>query len=108
MEAVYRKRVEEVFSHVERALRDVDPDLVECELAQGTLTLTFSDQSRCILSTQPSVEQIWLALASRGMAYHFNYDAKKNSWWDDKGKGVELFSFLMNYLREMTGLNLSL
>ncbi|NBU21159.1 iron donor protein CyaY [bacterium] len=108
MEALYRKRVEEVFSRLEKALRDVDPDLVECELAQGTLTLTFADHSRCILSTQPSVEQIWLALASRGTAYHFNYDAEKRSWWDDKGKGVEIFSFLMNYLKEMTGLSLSL
>ena len=108
MEAQYRKRVEEVFSRVEKGLRDVDPDLVECELAQGTLTLTFANRTRCILSTQPSVEQIWLALASRGTAYHFSYDAERNSWWDDKGKGVEIISFLVQYLKEMTGLSLSL
>ena len=108
MEAQYRKRVEQVFSRVEKALRDVDPDLVECELAQGTLTLTFANGSRCILSTQPSVEQIWLALASRGMAYHFSYVPDSDQWWDDKGKGVEVMSFLQQYLKEMTGLSVAL
>ena len=108
MEVQYRKRVEQVFARVEKALRDVDPDLVECEFSQGTLTLTFANKTRCILSTQPSVEQIWLALASRGTAYHFSYDPSQQGWWDDKGKGVEIISFLSQYLKEMTGLSVNL
>jgi iron donor protein CyaY len=74
----------------------------------GSLTITFSDRSRCILSTQPSVQQLWLALASRGTAYHFNYDQVSGKWFDDKGKNVELMSFLEKFFQEVTGIGIKL
>src|SRR5690242_12502853 len=93
-EAEYRSRIQKVFDRIEAAFEAVDPDVAECEQAFGAVTITFSDQTRCILSAQPSVRQIWLALASRGTAYHFNYDENSGSWIDDKGQNLELIQVL--------------
>ena len=100
-EAEFRKKIHDTLARVEKAFEEVDPDVAECEQSQGSLTITFTDQSRCILSAQPSVRQLWLALASRGTAYHFNWDEKESNWKDDKGLGIELFKFLTGYLNEM-------
>jgi CyaY protein len=107
-EGEYRSKVQEVLAQVEAAFSDVDPDVAECDQAMGSMTITLSDQSRLIISMQPSVRQIWLALAAKGTAYHFNYDAGKAQWWDDKGRGVELLSFLNQYFRESCKLDLQL
>lgn len=99
-EVEYRARMQETLDRIERAFENVDPDVAECEQALGSMTITFADKTRCILSAQPSVRQLWLALAARGTAYHFNWDGSR--WIDDKGKGVELLSFLQDFIREMT------
>jgi iron donor protein CyaY len=108
MESNYRNLIQQLYDRIELALESVDPDLVECEQTLGSLVLTLSDRSKCILSAQPSVQQLWLALASRGTAYHFNYDQTKNQWLDDKGLGVEVVSLLEKLLKETTGLEISL
>lgn len=105
MEADYRKKVQDTLDRIERAFEAVDPDVSECELSHGALTISFADRTRCILSTQPSVRQVWLAMASQGTAYHFDFDQAQGRWLDDKGKGIELFSFLEKFLAEKTGLN---
>ena len=102
-ESEYRKRIQGLFKRIESAFENVDPDVAECEQNFGALTVTFADQSRCILSAQPSVRQLWLALASKGMAYHFNFDDALGAWVDDKGRG-ELVLLLKNYFHEVTGL----
>lgn len=104
MEVEYRNQIQQVFNRIEKAFEDVDPDVAECEQAMGAMTITFADRSKCILSAQPSVKQLWLALASRGTAYHFNFDAKSQTWIDDKGRNIELVSFIENFLKEVTGL----
>ena len=106
-EAEYRRRIQESLDAVERAFEDVDPDVAECEQAFGALTIRLADGTRCILSAQPSVRQLWLALAARGTAYHFNWDAGRGEWRDDKGRDIELRAFLRQYLRETTKLELS-
>jgi CyaY protein len=108
METEYRKNTQVVLNRIEAAFENVDPDLAECEQAMGALTIILKDGSRCILSGQPSVKQLWLALASLGMAYHFNYDESAQQWIDDKGKGIELVSFLENFLRKATGLEIKI
>ncbi len=105
-ETEYRSRILSIFEQIEKVFENIDPDVAECENSQGALTITFADQSRCILSAQPSVRQLWMALASRGTAYHFNYEAAKGLWKDDKGKGIELYSFLEGYFKEETGLSI--
>ena len=62
-EIEYRTRLQAVLARIENALADVDPDVIECEQSNGVLTMTFANQSRCILSGQPSVHA---ALASAG------------------------------------------
>ncbi len=101
-EAEYRKIVQATLDRIQKPFDAVDPDVAECEVAHGALTISFADRTRCILSAQPSVRQLWLALAAQGTAHHFNFDPARSQWWDDKGKGIELLSFLQNYLKEKT------
>lgn len=102
-EAEYRQQVQTTFDIIDRAFQGIDPDLAECEQALGAMTISFEDRTRCILSAQPSVRQLWVALASKGTAYHFNYDPARGEWMDDKGRGIELLSFLEKFLEEKTG-----
>ena len=108
MEADYRKKIQEVFDRIEKALSEVDPDIAECEQSMGSLTITLAVHSRCILSSQPSVGQLWLALAARGTAFHFNFEPTQQLWLDDKAKNIEVFSFLSRYLEESTGMRIKL
>ena len=103
-EVDFRKELQKTFGRIEAAFEDVDPDLAECEQSFGSLTIRLSDGSRVILSAQPSVRQLWLALASKGMAFHFDFDPARGQWWDDKQKGIELLAYLSSYLIEATGL----
>lgn len=107
-EQEYRKKVQTILDRVERAFADVDPDVAECDQALGSLTLTSADRSRLIISSQPSVRQIWLALAARGIAHHFDYQPEKDRWMDDKGKNIELLAFLKQYFKESATLDLDL
>jgi iron donor protein CyaY len=104
-ETEYRKLIQDAFDRIEMAFDAVDPDIAECEQSLGALTIKFSDGSRCVLSSQPSVRQLWMAVASRGLAFHFNYDSASQEWIDDKGRNIELISYLKSYLKETTGQN---
>lgn len=106
-ESVYRKILQSTLDQIESSFEGVDPDIAECEQSHGSLTIQLADGSRCILSAQPSVRQLWLALAAKGTAYHFNFDEPKHAWIDDKGRGIELRTFLKDYLKESTGLSLN-
>lgn len=99
-ESSFRNIVQKTLDRVERAFSNIDPDIAECEQSLGAMTITLADGSRCILSTQPSVRQLWLAIAARGTAYHFSYDQAKSRWLDDKGRGIELIGFLEGYFKE--------
>lgn len=107
-EKAYREVVDQAFKKLERAFDDVDPDEVEYSMSQGAVTLLFADKTKCILSTQPSVRQIWLAAAAKGIAFHFDYDQQTRAWTDDKGKGVELFSYIKGLVREAANVDLNL
>jgi CyaY protein len=106
-EAEYRKQIQATLDRIQAAFESVDPDAAECEQSLGSMTISFPDRSRCILSSQPSVQQLWLALASLGTAYHFNFDPEQKKWFDDKGKGVELLTYLSSFLKEKAKLTIS-
>lgn len=93
----FKIRTHEAFQILEKACEDIDPDLVECHFSLGSLTLLLSDQSKIILSTQPSVEQIWMVIAKTAKAFHFQFDSVSEKWRDNQ---KELFSFLKNYLQD--------
>ena len=102
LEKDYRELLQKIFDEIEASFASIDPDLAECEQALGAMTIKFKDGSRCILSAQPSVRQLWVALAAKGVAYHFDYNFEKKTWWDDKGRGLEFKALLKTHLKEMT------
>ncbi len=106
-ESAFRQLAQQVYDRIEAAFDDVDPDEVECEVAQGALTLILANGHRWVLSQQPPVRQLWLAVASRGRAWHFDYHAERGVWVDDKGEGVELLGYLQQLLNEVAGIRLS-
>lgn len=107
-EGDYRKQIQNVFDAIIRVVdaADVDPDVLECEQSQGSFTLRFASGSRCILSAQPSVRQLWMAVAAKGVAFHFDFNSATGLWADDKGLGIEPLAFLESYIAEATGLKL--
>lgn len=107
-EPEYRAKLQQVYDRVLHALDAVDPDVCEADLAQGALTIRLANGARWVLSGQPPVRQLWLAVASRGRAFHFDYDPKTQSWRDNKGEGLEVVSFLEQLLREDAGLTVRL
>lgn len=112
-ESLYRSRIQAVYSVIEKALEQVDPDLAEVQVSQGSLSIQFSDQSKCILSAQPSVRQLWVAVASLGKAHHFNFveaegEHGRGSWRDDKAQEIELYRFLEDFINKQTKLSIQL
>lgn len=109
-EPEYRAQIQKVLDAVEKAFDSIDPDVAEAEQQFGALTirLTGSGGQKCILSAQPSVRQLWIAAASKGIAHHFNYDLARGGWWDDKGKGVEAVAFVRELVREAVGIDLKI
>ena len=99
-EKEYRLLAKQAYQRVEDAFEEIDPDLAEVEPGQGTLCI-LSAKSKTILSSQPSVRQLWLAVAAKGVALHFNWDADKKIWVDDKVGDKELFSFLEATVRSL-------
>lgn len=99
----YRIKVNEVFNRISKAFDQVDPDVAEAELSQGSLTI-LAGKNRTILSPQPSVRQIWLAAAALGIAAHFSWDDQSQKWMDDKGLGREIYAFTREVLEKSTGL----
>lgn len=106
-EKEYRELVSREFKKIEKAFDDVDPDQAEFDLAQGAATIVFPDGMKLILSQQPSVRQIWVAAATKGVAHHFGYDATAEKWMDDKGKGIELLAFVGEMVRDAAGIALT-
>lgn len=107
-ESEYRSLIQKSYDRIEAALESVDPDLAECEGSLGSLSIRFADGTKCILSAQPSVRQLWLALAAQGVAYHFNWNPAESHWVDDRGRGVELHALLEKVLSEKIGTPLKL
>ena len=105
-EAEYRSVMKNTLDRVERAFNDVDPDLAECSVQFGAISIVFPNGSKCLLSSQPSVQQLWMAVAAKGIAFHFDYDSKLREWRDDKRLGIEPLAFLKKLLKESVGLDL--
>jgi iron-sulfur cluster assembly protein CyaY len=106
-ESEFRRLAKAAYDRIEARFDEVDPDQVECEVAQGALTLILADGARWVLSQQPPVRQLWLAVASKGRAWHFDYDAATQRWLDDKGEGVELLGTLARLLGEVADLHVT-
>lgn len=102
----YRHLVDETFKKLDDAFADVDPDLAESTLSQGALTIVFPGGVKCIVSPQPPVRQVWIAFTDR--AWHLNYDAAKQAWYDDRGEGLELFALIRKIVKDAAGVDVPL
>jgi CyaY protein len=100
-EARYNQLVAAVFKRMLAAADALDPDVLEAESTGDMLTLTTPSREKCIVNTQRAVRQIWVA--GKGQGIHFSYDDVSGTWRDDKGKGLELFSFVAQVVRELSG-----
>jgi len=100
-EKTYRDLLDEIFKRIDAAFEDVDPDLAEVSLSQGTLTITFPGNLRMMLTPQPSPRQLWAAFRDR--AWHFDYDQATRRWLDDRGQGIEIAALVEKTTRETSG-----
>ena len=107
-EVEFRANLEKLLSRIQRSFDEVDPDVAECEVQLGALTVVLPQKkSKIILSAQPSVRQLWMAVASRGIAHHFSWDGANQKWLDDKGRGIEAESYFKQLLKEEIQVQLS-
>jgi CyaY protein len=98
-EKLYRKLVDETYARVDRAFEHVDPDLAEVTVSQGALTVLFNEKLKLMLTPQPPVRQLWVAFRDR--AWHFDWDAARGAWLDDRGQGIELDRLVEDTTRQM-------
>ena len=97
-EKLYRQLVDETYARVDRAFEDVDPDLAEVTISQGALTIVFGERLRLMLTPQPPLRQLWVAFRDR--AWHFDWDAARGAWMDDRGQGIELAKLVESTARD--------
>jgi CyaY protein len=97
----YRQLVDEAFARIDAAFADVDPDVAESTVSQGTLTIVFPGNRRFIVSPQTPVRQIWVAFKDR--AWHLDYEAATGRWIDDRGQGIELYALVARVTADATG-----
>ena len=98
-EKQYRHLLDETFARIDRAFEAVDPDLAEVSLSQGSLTITFFEKQRLMLTPQPAPRQLWAAFRDR--AWHFDWNDERRAWLDDRGQGVELLELLERTTRDV-------
>ena len=104
-ESRYNQLVSAVFKRIMAAADAIDPDVLEADSTGDMVTLTAPSREKCIVNTQRAVRQIWVAGKSQGI--HFSLDEATGTWKDDKGRGLELFSFVAEVVKDISGAELS-
>jgi len=102
-EKLYRHLLDETYARIDRAFEEVDPDLAEVSISQGTLTILFREKLRLMLTPQPSPRQLWVAFRDR--AWHFDWDTGREAWLDDRGQGIELRKLVEDTTRDAVGVD---
>ncbi len=105
-ESQYRRLIDDTFAVIDAAFESVDPDVAESVLSQGTLSITFADGRRCILSPQSPVRQLWVAFRDR--AWHLDWDGEAKRWIDDRGQGLELKKLIEDVTRDACGVDVTI
>jgi CyaY protein len=98
----YRHLLDDAYARVDRAFEDVDPDVAEVSISQGSLTITFLQKQRLMLTPQPSPRQLWVAFRDR--AWHFDWDAAQARWLDDRGQGIEVSDLIEKTTHQVAGI----
>ncbi|MFT5484562.1 MAG: CyaY protein [Halieaceae bacterium] len=80
-EADFHEKLDDLFDRLEMALEtaaDTADEDIDCDLANGVLTITLANGSSIILSRQPATRQLWLAAKAGG--FHFTLDEAADAW----------------------------
>lgn len=96
----FLKLADECLGRVADWLEDFDPDELDYSTTDGVVTLVFADGKRFVLNRQTAANQMWFAAGAR--AWHYNFDAQRRSWIDDK-EGIELFARISLVVSEKLG-----
>lgn len=106
MDASYSASVASFFKRLVAAADQVDPDLLEADATGDMVTLVASRSgAKVIVNTQRAVSQIWVA--GKGVGVHFSQQPD-GRWLDDKGKGLELASWVAECVQDAAGVTLPL
>jgi CyaY protein len=102
----YAASVSSFFKRLVAAVDAIDPDLIECDATGDMVTITASKSgTKVIVNTQRAVNQIWVAGKSAGVHFSQQPDGR---WMDDKGKGLELGAWVVECVRDASGVTISL
>ena len=80
-EADFHQQLDELFDRLEMAVEEAADGAdteVDCDQANGVLTITFADESQIILSRQSASRQLWLAARAGG--FHFVLGDDATTW----------------------------
>lgn len=93
------------FKKLVKAVDAADPDLVEADATGDMVTITAGKTgSKVIVNTQRAVDQIWVA--GKGVGVHFSREAD-GRWMDDKQKGLELGAWVVECVKDASGVELT-
>ena len=104
-ESQYLQLIDTTFRKIQDAFETVEPDDADVYMSGDVLNIAFKNGIRCVVNTQRSVKQVWLA--ARARAWHFSLDPSTGKWMDDKGLGEELFARLKLIVKEESGVDVS-
>jgi CyaY protein len=96
----FRERSDATLTKVAKWLEDFDADEVDYTTGDGVVTIEFSSGAKFILSRQSQMKQLWLAAGAR--AFHYNWNAARSAWLDDKDNH-ELSARLPEVISEQLG-----
>lgn len=98
-DSVFDKLADGQLRRLERALSSFDPDELEGELSGDVLNIILAGGTKIVINRHRAARQIWMAAQRR--AWHFNHDAKSNTWRASTGEGeAELIGTLEKVLCE--------
>lgn len=100
----FERRAADAWKRVLDLFEDVDPDDADVEQAGDVIRIDFRGGQRVVLNTQRPARQLWLAGGAQ--AWHFSYDATRDAWVDDKGRGIELYAQLATLAKNAVGLEI--
>jgi CyaY protein len=105
-EREFEKKAAEAYKRVVDLFESFDPDEADVEPSGDVIRIDYRGGSRVVLNTQRPARQLWLAGGSR--AWHFSFDAAQGLWFDDKGRGEELYATLSALTEQAIGRRLVL
>ena len=96
----YYERAATCLSRVSAWADHVDEEAIDVMTSDGLVAIEFEDGTKYVLNRQSGNGQMWFAAGAR--AWHFDWDASKQAWIDDKEK-VELFARIGEVISKKIG-----